>query len=227
MGVENPKKINNPSIFKIIRLYIANMNSLKEPEGCRNVNQVLALIGEKEGQIFNLQIKMKEAGILEDYNSVCNKENYIQLNKIEKLISYALQTFFMGHITDNNEILNIEKFKKNFAVFAQEDTEINQLCRSIAEIGRHSDEKRGIMRTNRGGIGTEEQNYKVQLYKLIEKMADRVLENFESYEEYIYASNVPIDLNLVYVNLHSYFQDRISSMQGFYIEHVPTTPTRS
>lgn len=215
MSISDLPKQNNPDIIDIVSLYITNMTGLNQAGGYENANKVIDLISQKRTQIHNLSKKMKDADILREYNRT-NKVNYVQLNKIETMIRIALSDSIRKDITnDDTGRLDPNKFGKNFALFLDDD-EIKQLGRDAIDSSKNAQERKGFSKLNRGG--SIESDGKA-VGELVEKMVEKIFEDYELYEEYIYTCQTPIDLRSVYTNLNSYFQKEIDSMQSYTLEH--------
>lgn len=219
MSISDIKKTNNPDIIDIVSLYITNMDELDVEGGYEKANKVLDLIAQKRTQIFNLSRKMKDEGIWEKY---CSKQNYPQLNQLEKILRTALEDNIRKTLTDpNTGRLLLKKFNDRFLVFA-EDAEIKRLGRNAVDASRNAEDKKGFARLNRGNIESDGK----AVDELVEKMVEMILSDPESYTEYIFTCKTPINLDKVYLNLNSYFQEEIVSMQRFALQHGSTTQSR-
>lgn len=221
MSIGVLKKENNPDIIDIVSLYITNMQGLNAEGGYENANRILDLIDQKRIRINNLLKKMIDEGISREFN-VEKKDNYVQLNKLETMIRTTLEDSIRKSITNpDTGRLDANKFEENFAVFL-EDEEIKQLCRNAIDSSKNTEGKKVFSRLNRGNIESDDNS----VGKLVEKMVDRILEDYEPYEEYIYTCKTPIDLEKVYTNLNSYFLAQITDMQRFALKRGTSAPIR-
>lgn len=213
-------RTNNPDIIDIVMEYILNMGQPQQDEGDTNkVNEIMKLIDEKRNKIFDICCKMIDAGIYDQYKRIPKKDNYKELNELEKMVANKLYDYYMKKLIDGNWKLNTQVFNKDFSDFAT-DVEIKKLGNRVMQAGMY-------VGAGSGGLinrGTSREN-KQLVSDLIKRMVEKTLEDYEAYDKFLNKCDEPLDLGQVQRYLGKYYLDEIKAMQGFYLSKAPRAST--
>ena len=212
-------KTNNPRIIEIISMYIANIDGLEEAEGYKKVNDILRLIRNGGSQETNWREKLIKEGKIK--NGYVQKDNFVQLNKLEEIIMLALFSDIKNSITSDTGELVSKKIEPFAPIF---DDELKAIGRRIMEMGQNNN-RGGLPRLNKGNNDENRKMYNDELNKLVTQMVKRIIDNYEEYQEFIFRCSERINLDEVHTLLNSYYQQNIGLLQSYYLKHVSVTPT--